>query len=343
VDGTGRPHTIGVRLDPGRAFDALLARLPEGTLRTATALEELRRAQDGTGWRLELAVRLGHVSLETRPATLHADAVVLAGGGYSADLDLVARDGGVPAEALASWVQRSPARSSGAPLAAATQLGAVRTPRTGECTMRLVPAGVRPTRSTAARHSLQPGAGGELVDAHGRHVARSPHDWTGAQLAWQLGRTVGEGWYLADDEALGRAGHYGTLGTMLREVEQAGADVLYAPGERMPGRLEGVLGAELDQVSRAHAATATVALRVVAGVATTSDGLRVDASAAVLEPGRGLRRRLRPLPSLFAAGADVASAGLGGTSSGLAQALVLGRLAGAGAAGSAAGPNRAGR
>lgn len=342
--GTGRPHTTGARFDTARVFDSLLARLPEGTLRTSTALAGLAPVPDGAGWQLQLAERRGHVSLETRPATLEAGAVVLAGGGYSADLQLVAADGDVPAAALERWVHRSPARSAGVPLGAATALGALRSPRSGECTMRLVPAGVPPTRATAARHSLQPGSGGELVDVLGRHVGRSVHDWTGAQLAWQLARSVGEGWYLVGDEALARGGHYGTLGAMLREVEQAGADVLHAPGDRMPGRLEGMLGAPLDPSARAHAAAATIALRVVPGVVSSSDGLRVDAGAGVLEPARGLRRRPRPIPGLFAAGADVASTGLGGTASGLAQALVLGRIAGsAAAAGATSVVDRAGR
>ena len=64
-----------------------------------------------------------------------------------------------------------------------------------------------------------------------------------------------------------------------------------------------------------------IAVHVTPGVTHTISGLRVDTSARVLD------RRGRPIPGLYAAGADVGGISTGGYSSGLASALVLGLTA----------------
>ena len=64
-----------------------------------------------------------------------------------------------------------------------------------------------------------------------------------------------------------------------------------------------------------------VAVHVAAGITTTLGGLSVDVHARVLT-GDG-----RPIPRLFAAGADAGGVSTGGYSSGLAAALVLGLTA----------------
>jgi hypothetical protein len=58
----------------------------------------------------------------------------------------------------------------------------------------------------------------------------------------------------------------------------------------------------------------TVTVEVVAGITTTLGGLEVDLSA-------------RAAPGVYAAGSDVGGIATGGYSSGLAAALVLGRVA----------------
>ena len=61
-----------------------------------------------------------------------------------------------------------------------------------------------------------------------------------------------------------------------------------------------------------------IVVEVVAGITTTMGGLRVDGDARVAE-------------GVFACGADVGGISTGGYSSGLAAALVLGRIAAEGA------------
>jgi hypothetical protein len=58
----------------------------------------------------------------------------------------------------------------------------------------------------------------------------------------------------------------------------------------------------------------TVRVEVVAGITTTLGGLSVDANA-------------RAVPGVYAAGCDVGGISTGGYASGLAAALVLGRVA----------------
>jgi succinate dehydrogenase/fumarate reductase flavoprotein subunit len=64
-----------------------------------------------------------------------------------------------------------------------------------------------------------------------------------------------------------------------------------------------------------------VAVRVSPGITHTIGGIRVDVNARVLDA------RDEPVDGLFAAGADVGGISTGGYASGLAAAVVLGRVA----------------
>src|SRR5438128_9760864 len=66
---------------------------------------------------------------------------------------------------------------------------------------------------------------------------------------------------------------------------------------------------------------AKVAVRVAPGITHTIGGLRIDARARVLDEAE------RPIAGLYAAGVDVGGISTGGYASGLAAALVLGRVA----------------
>jgi hypothetical protein len=92
-------------------------------------------------------------------------------------------------------------------------------------------------------------------------------------------------------------------------------------GERSVGEMVATaerLGAPVERPSGA------VVVECVAGVTTTLGGLRIDAEA-------------RAAPRVYAAGQDAGGVATGGYASGLASALVLGRVAAASALRDAAG------
>jgi fumarate reductase flavoprotein subunit len=66
---------------------------------------------------------------------------------------------------------------------------------------------------------------------------------------------------------------------------------------------------------------AVAAVRVKPGITHTIGGLRIDTGARVLD------RRGLPIENLYACGADAGGIAAGGYASGLAAALVLGRVA----------------
>ena len=107
-------------------------------------------------------------------------------------------------------------------------------------------------------------------------------------------------WYLLDEEALDERVRYGTV----RDLAAA------APTRTKPADLPFTPPPET-----------VVAVRVAAAITHTIGGLRVDECARVLDEGGA------PMDGLFAAGADVGGISTGGYASGLASALVLGRVA----------------
>jgi fumarate reductase flavoprotein subunit len=72
------------------------------------------------------------------------------------------------------------------------------------------------------------------------------------------------------------------------------------------------------------------AVHVIAAITHTIGGIRIDSSARVLSADDGL-----PIEGLYAAGADAGGISTGGYASGLAAALVFGRIAAETVAGAA--------
>ncbi len=107
-------------------------------------------------------------------------------------------------------------------------------------------------------------------------------------------------WYVLDEEALDERGRYGTVRDLVAE----------APTRTEPPELPFTPPPQ-----------AVVAVRVAAAITHTIGGLRVDDRARVLNESN------EPIDGLFAAGADVGGISTGGYASGLASALVLGRIA----------------
>ena len=107
-------------------------------------------------------------------------------------------------------------------------------------------------------------------------------------VQWTARQPRARAWYVVPDEALEERVRERTVGEMVEAARAAGAPV-----------------------DRRNGSTAVV---VVAGITTTLGGLRID-------------ERARAAEGLFACGADVGGISTGGYSSGLAAALVFGRVA----------------
>lgn len=116
-----------------------------------------------------------------------------------------------------------------------------------------------------------------------------PSTWSEIDVVQWLARRPGaRGRFRVATERLGERHRGRTIGEMVAAAEGAGARVLRRDGE--------------------------VSVEVVAGITTTLGGLAVDPAA-------------RAADGVWAAGADVGGIATGGYSSGLAAALVLGRIA----------------
>ena len=143
-------------------------------------------------------------------------------------------------------------------------------------------------------------------------------DDAGADLgeaAWHESDVVqrfpgGKAWYVVDAAALSERTPYGTVGELIEVARAAGADV--RPAEELPFELP---------ASPKLAQPPFTAVRLRAAVTHTIGGLRVDEQARVLD------RRGTPVEGLYAAGADAGGIFTGGYGSGLAAALVYGRIA----------------
>ncbi|MEO6867260.1 MAG: FAD-dependent oxidoreductase [Gaiellales bacterium] len=294
---TGRAQTVGARVDPRQVIGALLAhveRSPRAQLLTSHPIHDARVLPDG---RIELS------GGEHTRAWVPHDAVVLAGGGYARDTARIEREAGVPASATAAWTVRARSGGDGSSMELGLTLGGARPVISGESLVRLAVElpeheGVDP--ELLVRMSELHLAQARVRDATGMLLERDADDWSGAQLAWRLARTTGRGTLELDPHLLDTPLHAGvSVREVLDQVAAAGALVRELPNR---GR----------------------SIPVHAGITHTLCGLQVDADGRVSSSEDRLE--------LFAAGCDAAGSGLGGSASGLAQALVLGHNAGARAA-----------
>ena len=218
---------------------------------------------------------------------------ILATGGFGARL---ARDRGLLLRAN-EW-------SEGDGLDYGVARGAALTAGLDEFYGRALPGGVdeREYVSAAqlyARHAL-------VLDDEGRDLGEAA--WHESDLVQRL--PGGRAWYVVDARALSQPVRERTVRDLVEAARAAGGDV--RPAEELPFALPG--SAKL--VERPF-----VAVRVHAAVTHTIGGLRIDEHARVLnEDGR-------PVVGLHAAGADAGGIFTGGYGSGLAAALVFGRIA----------------
>jgi succinate dehydrogenase/fumarate reductase flavoprotein subunit len=221
------------------------------------------------------------------------EAVILATGGFGARL---ARERGLLLRAN-EW-------SEGDGLDYGVARGAGLTAGLDQFYGRALPGGVdeRDYVSAAqqyARHAL-------VLDDEGRDLGEAA--WHESDLVQRL--PGGQAWYVVDARALRQSVRERTVAELVDAARAAGGDV--RPAEELPF--------ELPESPRL-VEPPFVAVRVRAAVTHTIGGLRIDERARVLD-GDG-----RPVPGLLAAGADAGGIFTGGYGSGLAAALVFGRIA----------------
>ena len=242
-----------------------------------------------------LAAASGEIRLRTPIKELPLETpVVLATGGFQGNRKLVRRHITPQAEHL--WIRANPA-STGAGLELALEAGAATSGGLDEFYGRNLPAS--PAKVTPAGFVRL----AQLYARHARIEADSgevyPSElvtWHESDVAQWVGRKPGaSAWYRVERGALEARGGRRTVGRQIAAARSAGAWIEERADE--------------------------LAVRVTAGITSTLGGLRVDADAALLDTAG------RPLERLYAAGADVGGISNGGYSSGLAAALVLGRIA----------------
>jgi succinate dehydrogenase/fumarate reductase flavoprotein subunit len=132
----------------------------------------------------------------------------------------------------------------------------------------------------------------DVTDVLG-HPYDGPEGSEIAVVRWMAQRPYARAWYRVRPEAMAEPTRYGTVADQMAKAEVAGAEVRREPD-------------------------GSVAVQVVAGITTTLGGLRADARGQVAD-------------GVWAAGADVGGIATGGCASGLAAALVMGRIAAASA------------
>ena len=221
------------------------------------------------------------------------EAQVLATGGFGVRL---ARERGLLLRA-APW-------SEGDGIDYARSRGAAETAGMDEYYGRALPAAVPEgdfvrTAQLYARHAL-------VLDAAGRELAEPA--WHESDLVQRF--PDGQAWYVLDARALRQRVRGRTVAALVQAARAAGGEVV--PAEKLPFALP---------ASPKLAEPPFLAARVHAAVTHTIGGVRVDDHARVLG------RDGSPIPDLHAAGADAGGIFTGGYGSGLAAALVYGRIA----------------
>ena len=144
-----------------------------------------------------------------------------------------------------------------------------------------------------------------VLDDDGEEFAPEPVHWSETDLVHAIVRRPhAQAWYLVDEDVLDVRVRERTVMDMVEAARDAGGEVVL-PHE---------LGIEVPDAYR-------YAVHVKAGITHTIGGIRIDPSARVLhEDGT-------PIEGLYAAGADAGGISTGGYASGLASALVFGRIA----------------
>jgi fumarate reductase flavoprotein subunit len=222
-----------------------------------------------------------------------AEAQVLATGGFAARL---ARERGL--------VLRANPWSEGEGVDYGVALGGAETAGMDEFYGRALPGPVGEADFVRAS---------QLYGRHALVLDDDGNDLGGA--AWHESDLVqrfpdGRAWYVVDARALGEPTPYGTVAESIEVARASGGEV--RPADELPFALP---------PSPKLAEPPFTAVRVYAAVTHTIGGLRIDDRARVLDADG------TPIAGLYASGADAGGIFTGGYGSGLAAALVFGRIA----------------
>jgi succinate dehydrogenase/fumarate reductase flavoprotein subunit len=218
--------------------------------------------------------------------------VILATGGFAADRELLRTH--VTPYAEDALVRAAPG-GTGDGLRAGLAAGGRESAGLDEVYARAMPA--PPAR-------VEPGDFVRLSQLYAKHAevtnergeAYETRTWSETDVAkWQLRQPRARAWFRVPSGRLGERVRERTVGEMIDAAEEAGAPVRRGEDD--------------------------VTVETVAGVTTTLGGLAVDESARVLDSDD------RPVDGVFACGADAGGLATGGYASGLAAALVFGRVA----------------
>lgn len=327
VPGQSNVRTEAVRLPMQTVIDGLVEALPPHAVRCSVLVTGVEPAAPATGrWMITTA----------NGERIQTDAVVFAGGGYGANLDLVARCIGAAPAARRHWQLRNAGTAWGSARETIPGLGGSLVPVTGRCFARLMPAGRELDMAHAAEHALIFGEHGVLLADDGTIIERAAHDWSDTVLANDLMRRCGRGWLCVAGEALEAETVHGRIGDIIRSVADAGCAVIEASANRpleawaRDRWRDDLAAAVLDVIAQS-----ACIVPVVPGITHTLDGVSVDVHARVRTHAHSaVAARTHEgapahdhVPGLYAVGCDVGGVAGDGYTSGLLQALVLGRAA----------------
>lgn len=317
---TANPLTRGVRVEPAQLIERLVSRLPPHSLQLQQRVTGVEPpAAPEASLRLTVASRP-----ESPYERLHhydVDELVLAGGGYAGDVQLVCRVAGAGDPRMI--IRRNAGTACGDGVDIATALGARVNPGVTSCYTRLVPSGIASHLQRTSRLSAAWGDAAVLVDAAGRELSAGADDWSDSRRAWMLATSgAPHGWMLLPTASVARASRStGTIGQGLQLIREAGGRVVQAAPEVLR-RWLAAEGAELQVIS-ADTPAFTIAVQVQAGVVHSIGGLRSEIDGRL---STSVDHGARYVDGVRAVGVETGGLAGGGYSSGLAQGLVQARL-----------------